>query len=450
MTCCQCFADKMFYDNKMRCSSCSESLEPIKPPCEDNDHVFIYVDDSNMWIEAKKLAANKLNLKSVEDPRLRLDIGKVTDVVANNRKVAWGILYGSEPPPIDSVWQKIRERGWKVIITQRSSFTGKEKQVDHQMVADITELVSGCIVKGKIVMVSGDADMIPAISKSLQMKWSTEIWMWGNGVSNALKQLAEENPGLMSINILDSRLEEVTFTSFTFGATKIPDTRSVIIKDIDFTPDETWQKKLGEKLGWLFQICMIGPEKLQNPVDFKDVILIFSNARAKDNKDFEIHYFDKIFGDLDREYPGKILNYPAYRKQFDRQEDICLANRFEALLSLDEQLSEESFSGDDVPSSYGAIKEIDEDDEKEQFQVVRRKQQKKTQKYSILCKWRSKCKRGLKCQYHHTDDEKNSLQNTVKIWNVPIRVRADMDLPNVFTLIRIKTVFAATVTVGDT
>ena len=450
MTCCQCFADKMFYDNKMRCSSCSESLEPIKPPCEDNDHVFIYVDDSNMWIEAKKLAANKLNLKCVEDPRLRLDIGKVTDVIANNRKVAWGILYGSEPPPIDSVWQKIRERGWKVITAQRSSFTGKEKQVDHQMVADITALVSGCIVKGKIVMVSGDADMIPAISKSLQMKWSTEIWMWGNGVSNALKQLAEENPGLMSINILDSRLEEVTFTNFTFGATKIPDTRSVIIKDIDFTPDETWQKKLGEKLGWPFQICMIGPEKLQNPMDFKDVILIFSNARAKDNKDFEMHYFDKIFGDLDREYPGKILNYPAYRKQFDRQEDICLANRFEALLSLDEQLSEESFSGDDVPSSYGAIKEIDEDDEKEQFQVVRRKQQKKTQKYSILCKWRSKCKRGLKCQYHHTDDEKNSLQNTVKIWNVPIRVRADMDLPNVFTLIRIKTVFAATVTVGDT
>lgn len=397
MTCCQCFADKMFYDNKMRCSSCSESLEPIKPPCEDNDHVFIYVDDSNMWIEAKKLAANKLNLKCVEDPRLRLDIGKVTDVIANNRKVAWGTLYGSEPPPIDSVWQKIRERGWKVITTQRSSFTGKEKQVDHQMVADITALVSGCIVKGKIVMVSGDADMIPAISKSLQMKWSTEIWMWGNGVSNALKQLAEENPGLMSINILDSRLEEVTFTNFTFGATKIPDTRSIIIKDIDFTPDETWQKKLGEKLGWPFQICMIGPEKLQNPVDFKDVILIFSNARAKDNKDFEMHYFDKIFGDLDREYPGKILNYPAYRKQFDRQE---------ALLSLDEQLSEESFSGDDVPSSYGAIKEIDEDDEKDQFQVVRRKQQKKTQKYSILCKWRSKCKRGLKCQYHHTDDEK--------------------------------------------
>ena len=303
----------------MTCSSCLESLQPIKPPCGDDDHVFIYVDDSNMWIEAQKLAAKKLNLKCKADPRLRLDIGKVADVVANNRKVAWGTLYRLEPQGSDSDWQKIRERGWKVITTQRSTFTGKEKQVDHQMVADITVLVSGCIVKGKIVIVSGDADMIPTISKNLQMNWSTEIWMWGNGVSNSLKQLAEENPGLIRINILDSRLEEVTFTNFTFGPTKIPDRRSVIIKDIDFTPDETWQKELAEELGWPFQICIIGPKKLQNSMNFKDLILIFSNAKAKDEKDFEKHYFDKIFGDLDRKYRGKISNYPAYRRQFDRQ-----------------------------------------------------------------------------------------------------------------------------------
>ena len=63
---------------------------------------------SNMWIEAKKRAALKLKLKY---PRLRLDIGKVTDVVANGRNVAWGTLYGSEPLPIDSAWQKITEDG---------------------------------------------------------------------------------------------------------------------------------------------------------------------------------------------------------------------------------------------------------------------------------------------------------------------------------------------------
>lgn len=142
-----------------------------------------------MWIAAKKLAALKSKLKCVEDPRLRLDIGKVTDVVAMGRDVAWGTLYGSEPPPIDTVWQKIRDRGWKVITTKRNPFTNKEKQVDHQMVADITALVSDrSVAKGKVVMVSGDADMIPAVNESLKMKWSIEIWMWESSISNSLKK----------------------------------------------------------------------------------------------------------------------------------------------------------------------------------------------------------------------------------------------------------------------
>ena len=197
---------------------------------------------SNMWIEAKKRAALKLKLKCVEDPRLRLDIGKVTDVVANGRNVAKGTLYGSEPPPIDSVWQKIRERGWKVITTERSTITNREKQVDHQMVADITALVSDrSVTKGKIVIVSGDADMIPAINESIKMKWSTEIWMWEGCISNALKKLTEEKPKFVHINTLDSSLEEVTFTNFKFREKDIPNSRSAIVKGTDFAPDKKWQ-----------------------------------------------------------------------------------------------------------------------------------------------------------------------------------------------------------------
>ena len=71
-------------DVKKIACPCGKILKPIKPLVP-NEHVFIYVDDSNMWIEGKKLAAKKANLKCVEDPRLRLDIGKVTDVVANGR-----------------------------------------------------------------------------------------------------------------------------------------------------------------------------------------------------------------------------------------------------------------------------------------------------------------------------------------------------------------------------
>ena len=66
-----------------------------------------------MWIEAKKLTAKQLNLKSEEDPRLRLDVGNKR-CYERKREVGWGVLYGSKPPPIDSVWEKTRERGWEV------------------------------------------------------------------------------------------------------------------------------------------------------------------------------------------------------------------------------------------------------------------------------------------------------------------------------------------------
>ena len=47
------------------------------------------------------------------------------------REVAQGFLYGSEPPPVDTVWEKIKERGWDVPKPKRrSAITGKEKQVD--------------------------------------------------------------------------------------------------------------------------------------------------------------------------------------------------------------------------------------------------------------------------------------------------------------------------------
>lgn len=84
------------------------------------------------------------------------------------------------------------------------------------MVVDIIVLVFGCIVKGKIVMVSGDVDMILVIKKSLEMEWFIEIWMWKNSVLNLLRKLVEKNLGFMSINIFDLCLEEVRFINFIF------------------------------------------------------------------------------------------------------------------------------------------------------------------------------------------------------------------------------------------
>ena len=377
-----------------------------------------------MWIEGKKLAAKQANLKCVEDPRLRLDIGKVTDVVASGRDVAWGILYGSEPPPIDSVWNKIRERGWQVVTSKRSAFTNKEKQVDHQMVTHITALVSDrSVAKGKIVLVSGDADVIPAVKEGIINNWSFEIWMWASGISKALRTLKDENPELLSIYELDSHLEDISFTNFKFSVKQVSSklsNRSAVLKNFKVT--EGWEKKLTEKLGWPFQFCWIGPETLTDVKEYKDVLLIFqSHVKPKDGKAFSDH-FEEIFQNLLKKYPGKVVNYPVYRREYAKDEEICLTNRYGVLSNVDEELSASDQSdleeGGGERSRPGSGKNTTTNDrdpsEAEEFQLVQSKQRRRAQQYSELCKYRSKCSKGLKCTHGHTEDEKEFFRNPKK------------------------------------
>ena len=394
--------------------TCEAALLRIKPKVSGHgEHVFIYVDDSNMWIEAKKLAAKQGNFKCVEDPRLRMDMGKVAEFVAKGREIACDNLYGSEPPPIDTVWEKSRRCGWDVILSKRSLFTNKEKQVDHKIVKDITALVSDrSVAKGTIILVSGDADLIPAIKEGLSKKWSFEIWMWDSGISNALKKLKEDHPELMLISSLDPHLEDISFTNFEFSEKQLSseqNNRSAVI--LNFLETDAWQRDLTAKLRWPFQFCCIGT----------DVVLVFSLVKPKDDKKFSSH-FDEIFEQLQKEYPERVVIFPAYRQEVPKKEKISFTNMYETLEDATDQLSHCSSYDDLSDKSERQAEQGHLDQENDfnhnvtdnEFQVVRSKQRKKTQKFSELCEYRSHCKSGLNCTHRHTKAEKIYFKNPFK------------------------------------
>ena len=80
--------------------------------------IWIHVDDSNIWIEAKKFASRERRFKTREDHRIRIGISKLTDLVADKRPVAQGFLYGSEPPPVDTVWEKIKQKDERLTLIE--------------------------------------------------------------------------------------------------------------------------------------------------------------------------------------------------------------------------------------------------------------------------------------------------------------------------------------------
>ena len=87
-------------------ASVSAASTPAIPAPHDGERpIWIYVDNFNIWINAKQLTARRKKMKTKEDHRVRIDIGKLTIVVANGCPVAQGFLHASEPPPVDTVWE---------------------------------------------------------------------------------------------------------------------------------------------------------------------------------------------------------------------------------------------------------------------------------------------------------------------------------------------------------
>ncbi len=61
------------------CSICTSRASP---------GVIVFMDNSNIWIEAKKTAGLKsFGSQKIEDPRLRLDIGNLMDLLILNSNI---------------------------------------------------------------------------------------------------------------------------------------------------------------------------------------------------------------------------------------------------------------------------------------------------------------------------------------------------------------------------
>ena len=106
-----------------------------------SEKVYVFVDNSNLWIEGKKISGRRSKPPVESNYRYRIEYGKLLQHVLDGRELATvPKLYGSEPPPNDSVWNMIRSKGFDVKVFKRNIFN-KEKGLDMRMGLDIGRLV---------------------------------------------------------------------------------------------------------------------------------------------------------------------------------------------------------------------------------------------------------------------------------------------------------------------
>jgi uncharacterized LabA/DUF88 family protein len=148
---------------------------------------YIYVDNSNIYIEGCRIQAVKTGLaknifdamnNEIVDHSWNLDYGRLYEFFCEPGDVAR--LWGS-PPPGDSFWEMIKRKGWDVKIYEKN-IRNREKKVDvaigYAMSKDAFTRVDK--KKDAMTLVAGDKDYEPAISDLRAEGFNVEVAFWGH------------------------------------------------------------------------------------------------------------------------------------------------------------------------------------------------------------------------------------------------------------------------------
>jgi uncharacterized LabA/DUF88 family protein len=168
---------------------------------------WIYVDNSNVFIEGKRVSAIRKGLalsvfESIEnrilDNDYRLSFGKLYEFVAGTVRsdTARAMLFGSRPPENDAIWGLAKKAGFEVVTEDRNA-SNKEKKIDTGIVAALTRDAYRNAKKDDVfTIVSGDSDYVPAVRLLIEDGFRVEVVFW----DHASRELKEACSKFVSLN----------------------------------------------------------------------------------------------------------------------------------------------------------------------------------------------------------------------------------------------------------
>lgn len=153
---------------------------------------LVYVDNSNVFIEGKRVSAVQSGMAmdiweahkhNILDQSYAMDFGKLHDFVAGNdpSQIRRALLFGSRPPPNDSLWRVAKRAGFEVIVEDRN-VRNKEKKIDTGLVAAMTKDAYTTADKERdtISLVGGDGDYVPAVAQLVEDGFNVEVVFWNH------------------------------------------------------------------------------------------------------------------------------------------------------------------------------------------------------------------------------------------------------------------------------
>jgi len=385
---------------------------------------FVFVDDSNLWIAGQKAHAQKLQ-DANKDPRCRIDLGRLLQLVVGKRIVIQAYLYGSRPPPNDTVWTAATQKNFMVEIFERAGgvVQGREKEVDHAMTGKIvywaTRLTYDQVLREHIddtsvafVVVTGDRDMNSAVSAALDQHIRVELWSWKDSLATVYKQQANATQ-LLSLHEFDTFSGSFTYTSVqsTHSRVDIDPSKAIVFVGLS---NSFAKRSLPSKLLQLYRLFYVTLVPVSE--ETCDAIVEFTSTRV----DLVLKELRERHGDFDL----NVCTYPEYKSKHHQQfSEIPTFNRFAALAEVEESCIDEALGSLNVHSQPKLsteatleefLDETSSEDSDSWSVVLRRNPGAKTYRDKLRsspCKWGIHCARASSCIQKHSEKEKKLFED---------------------------------------
>ena len=169
---------------------------------------YIYIDNSNIFIEGKRVSAVAKGLamnvydamnNGILDYEYKMSFGRLHEFVVGQDKsqIARAVLFGSRPPPNDSLWKYAEQAGFELVLEDRN-VANKEKKIDtgivSAMVRDAYKKMN--FASDVLVLVAGDGDFVPPVRDLVEDGFKVEVVFW----DPASKELREICTRFISLN----------------------------------------------------------------------------------------------------------------------------------------------------------------------------------------------------------------------------------------------------------
>ena len=163
------------------------------------ERVFIYWDNSNMFIGARSLASEMESGDAYY--RIRLEFQNLLRLAHADRPVERAYAVGSVPPELRAVWNRLEGTGVEVDLFERGEYSGREQAVDQALQTRmLRDLIDNNGDPGIVVLLTGDGagfydgvGFHADIERMHARGWKVEVLSWERSCNRRMRNWVEEN-----------------------------------------------------------------------------------------------------------------------------------------------------------------------------------------------------------------------------------------------------------------